>query len=128
MCVHVSVVDYVTIAQHGTDSVATNERQDDRERERSVLRARCRFADQFGSVEDQIDFGVIAKSKRFIFVIAVKVDGINTANGDLEDTSGWVQTVADVQSDVIVIDDATSLIKRRRATSIEEDAFVAIVI
>ena len=124
MRVHVSVVDNVSVAQYGVDSVAANERQDDREREGSIFGARCSFADQFDSVEDQIDFGVISsatKSERFIFVVAVKMEGVNSADGNLEDASGWIQSVADVQSDTVVIDYAASLTKRLRATSVEKD-------
>ena len=109
--------DNVSVAQHGTDSVAANERQDDRERERSVFGARCRFANQFGSVEHQIYFGVISsatKSERFIFVVAVKVEGVKSADGNLEDASVGIQSVANVQSDTVVIDNAASLTKRRR--------------
>ena len=120
---HIPVVDYVTVAQHGTDGVATNERQDDRERERSVLGPGCRFSDQFGSVMDQIDLRVITEIECFIFiVIAVKVEGVNAADGSREDSSGGVQSVTDIQSNVIIIDWATRLTKRRCAKCVEKDA------
>ena len=116
---HVTIVVDDASAQHGRDGFASSECQDDRERQCAAIpSATCHFADQFRSIEDHVDFSYHAGD--FLYVISAKVEGVNATDGGRENASGRVKSVADIQSDVIAINYASSFTKWRRAASVEK--------
>ena len=70
---------------------------------------------------------MISERERNIFIISIKVECVNASDGSNEDASGRVQSVADIQAGVIVINYTAKLTKWRRSTNIEKYAFVTIV-